>query len=171
MKRLILLRHGKAVSSAAGGDNARPLSKRGVAEATAAGAALMQQVMPDFALVSDSVRTRQSFERAAARIGRDIPHRIETRLYGADPATMLDIIAEAPPEASALLLIGHNPGMGELARMLARTGPRSALAELAERFPTSAFAIVALAGADWGAAAQGGTLEAFHSVDPSPAST
>ncbi len=170
MKQLILLRHGKAVGAAAAGDHARSLSKRGVAEASAAGAALMQQVVPDFALVSDAVRTRQTFERLAARIGRDIPHRIEPQLYGAGPATMLDIIAEAAAEASSLLVVGHNPGIGDLARMLALSGNRTALAELAEHFPTSAFAIVALAGAGWSEAAQGGTLEAFHTVDSSAAS-
>jgi phosphohistidine phosphatase len=170
MRHLILLRHGKAVATAAAGDHARPLSKRGVAEAGAAGAALMQQVEPDFAIVSDAVRTRQTFERVAARIGHDIPHRIEPRLYGAEPATILDIIAEAPAHASNLLVVGHNPGMGELARALARKGSRSARAELAEHFPTSAFAILALAEAAWSTAAEGGRLETFYTVDSWPAS-
>ncbi len=165
MKHLILLRHGKAVASVAGGDHARTLSKRGLAEAGAAGAALMQQGLPEFAFVSDAARTRQTFECLATRIGRDIPHRIEPRLYGAEPATMLDIIAAAPVEASSLLIVGHNPGIGELARRLALTGSPTALAELSEHFPTSAFAIVALGGADWSAAAQGGTLELFHTAE------
>ena len=170
MNRLILLRHSKAVAAAAAGDHARALSKRGLAEASAAGAALMQQVVPDFALVSDAVRTRQTFEQLAARIGHDIPHRMEPRLYGAEPAAVLAIIAEAPPESRSLLVVGHNPGLGDLARMLALTGKRTALAELAEHFPTSAFAIVALAAPSWSAAARGGTLEAFDVVDSSGAS-
>ena len=106
----------------------------------------------------------------AERSGRRIPHRFESRLYGADPATILALAAELPPEVGGLLVVGHNPGLGELARMLAVAGDRSLRDAVAERFPTSAFAIIALTGAEWAAAAKGGVLESFVTVDSSRAS-
>ncbi len=165
MKHLILLRHGKAVGASATGDHARALSSRGLFEASGAGAALMQQVVPDFALVSDSRRTRETFDRVAERIGRNIPHRIEPRLYGAVPATILALVAELPSEVRSLLVVGHNPGIAELARTLAVAGDRVSRDALEERFPTSAFAVIALKGAAWTAAARGGALESFVTVD------
>ncbi len=47
-----------------------------------------------------------------------------TELYGADPTQLLQIIrmAEAQPIPKRLMLIGHNPGMHELALMLAGSG-------------------------------------------------
>ena len=65
MHRLILMRHAQAESSApSGGDEARPLSAAGRAEALLMGRALAERgLKPDLALVSTAVRTRQTWEQ------------------------------------------------------------------------------------------------------------
>ena len=65
MHRLILMRHAQAEASApSGGDEARPLSAAGRAEALLMGRALAERgLKPDLALVSTAVRTRQTWEQ------------------------------------------------------------------------------------------------------------
>lgn len=161
MKTLILLRHSKAVAESKAGDHARALSPRGRREALRAGEAIKQRVVPDFALVSDSRRTRETFDQVIGAMGLDIPHRFEPGLYGADTRTLTALIADAPAEAGGLLVVGHNPGMGDLARNLAVAGDKKLRNTLAGGFPTSAFALIRLKGAEWAAVAEGGTLEQF----------
>ncbi len=62
MRRLILMRHAEAAVETGAGDHARPLTHRGQSEALRAGEALAEVGCPEFALVSDSRRTRQTFE-------------------------------------------------------------------------------------------------------------
>lgn len=164
MKTLILLRHSKALAESGTGDHARGLSQRGLAEALRAGQAIGQAIVPDFALVSDSRRTRETFDRVVQAAGRDIPHRFEPALYGADTSTIMALIADAPAERASLLVVGHNPGVGELARALAVAGERKLRKGLADGFPTSAFALIRLKGTEWARAAEGGTLEQFVTV-------
>lgn len=165
MKTLILLRHSKAVGETESGDHARALSGRGLAEARTAGATLAGQSGPDFALVSDSRRTRETFERVAEALGLTIPHRLEPALYGADPSTILRLVAEIPSISSTLLVVGHNPGIGELARQLAVAGDQSARERLAQGFPMSAYAVIALSGTEWSKACEGGSLERFVTAE------
>lgn len=159
MRRVILMRHGKTVASVPAGDHARHLTPRGIAEATEAGRILSPRGTPDFALVSDARRTRETFDRVVEAVGRDIPHRFDRRLYGASTDQILAVLAEAPEEAAAVLVIGHNPGIGELARRLSGQSPKRR--ELDDHFPTSAFASIALKAPDWRGAGLGGTLETF----------
>jgi phosphohistidine phosphatase len=71
-------------------------------------------------------------------------------LYGAEPAQLLQIIrmAEATDPAR-LMLIGHNPGMHELALMLAGSGDASAKKALEDNLPTAGLAILDFAIDDW----------------------
>ena len=62
-------------------------------------------------------------------------------LYGADPAQLLQIIraaSEADPQR--LMLVGHNPGMHELALALAGSGDAAGRKALADNLPTSGLA-------------------------------
>lgn len=165
MPQIILLRHSKAVASAAAGDHARGLSPRGFAEAQETATLLKRRIAPDFALVSDARRTRETFDRLIEEFGQAIPHRFEHRLYGATPDMILDLVGELPSDLHRLLVVGHNPGLGDLARHLARSGDRAVLGELSERFPTSAFAIITLQRASWTEADEGGVLETFTMVN------
>lgn len=169
MRHLILFRHAKALAGTATGDHARGLSPRGLAEAAQAGLSLEARLPPEFALVSDARRTRETFDRLIEAAGRDIPHRFEGALYGAGANEIAAAIADVDADATRLLVVGHNPGIGDLARVLSGEGDDAARHRLAARFPTSAFAIIELPWTTWSATGPG-ILRAFVTVDSSDGS-
>jgi phosphohistidine phosphatase len=139
VKDLVLFRHAKAMPPMPGqADHDRPLAARGRADA-AAMARWMAEAgwRPDLVLCSDAARTRETLEilRTAIPIGRTA---IETGLYLASTQDLRARIRRIDPAAQAAMIIGHNPGLEELARGLAG----GALADAAdeERFPTAAAA-------------------------------
>lgn len=166
MRQLILMRHGKAEAGAAGqGDHGRGLTARGRAEALEAARRLAALAHPDAALVSDSTRTRQTIESALPALPAALPCRFTRSLYGATPEAILAEVRTTPPDVSCLLVIGHNPGMGDLARRLAAEGDPQALARLAAGFPTSCFALLELATADWATVGTPGRLRFLLPAD------
>ncbi|GAB4287363.1 MAG: histidine phosphatase family protein [Roseovarius sp.] len=119
MKRLILMRHAKSRREAPDGhDHGRGLSDRGRAAARLVGDWLRRQGhVPDQALVSDATRARETFKRlelpcAAAFL---------PTLYLAEAEAMLPVLRQA--SGACVLMIGHNPGIGELARQLLAAPP------------------------------------------------
>ncbi len=159
MKTLLLLRHAQAARGPL--DHDRPLDATGRAEADQAGRLMMQAgLRPTVALVSDARRTRETFAGVTGVLGpvREI---LEPRLYDASPDTILDLLKGAPEPDSCLLVIGHNPGLGEVARLLAAEGRDDALAALRQRFPTGANAVLAFDAPRWSALGDGGRLRAL----------
>ena len=66
-----------------------------------------------------------------------------------------------PSTVACALLIGHNPGIGDLAVMLAGHGDSAARAAMADKFPTAALARLAFDG-PWSAVEPGAaTLEEY----------
>ncbi len=157
--RLILMRHAKAEAESGAGDHARPLSRRGRAEAAEAGRRLAALLRPDLVLASDSARTRATVEELSTAFAPALPHKFTRELYGVSADAILAEVRATPPEVSALLVVGHNPGIGDLARRIAGDGAPDALARLRDGFPTSCFAILTLDGAGWSAVGGTGRLE------------
>ena len=151
MRQLIVMRHGKAVGASTTGDHTRALSPRGRAEALEAARRMAALARPDAVLVSDSTRTRETLDCAAPALPPALPRRVTRNLYGAGADAILAEIRATPDDVATLLVIGHNPGIGDLARRLARDGEGAALARLAEGFPTSCFAVIDLAIDGWSA--------------------
>ena len=118
MRQLILLRHAHAEPATPGqADLDRPLSPEGLAEAEAAGRWLAEQgLVPDRALCSPSRRTRETLEAVLARVGY-VDQRLEPGIYEATPGT-LAALADSHREAERLLVIGHNPGLEQLAALM-----------------------------------------------------
>jgi phosphohistidine phosphatase len=175
MRRLLLLRHAKTENDAPSGqDQDRRLDDRGRLDAAAIGGWIGRHPpLPDAVLVSTAVRTRQTWEivREAMRdTAKDLapPPRVEfpAELYGADPAQLLQIIrmAEAT-DPGRLMVIGHNPGMHELALALTGAGGDAAAKKaLEDNLPTAGLAIFDFAIEDWNEVAfRRGTLVRFTS--------
>jgi phosphohistidine phosphatase SixA len=118
MRELILLRHAHAEPAGPGqADADRPLSAEGRAEAEAAGRWLAQQgLVPDRVLCSPSRRTRETLDAVLAATG-DVDRRLDDAIYEATPGT-LAAIADAHRDAGRLLLVGHNPGLEQLAALM-----------------------------------------------------
>jgi phosphohistidine phosphatase len=133
MRHLILVRHAKTEKDAESGrDQDRRLDKRGLADAGTIGAWLRENVTtPDLALVSTAARTRQTWDILAPYLP-GCKSRFEDDLYLASAADIFRIIRKAPADVQTLLVLGHNPGLHELAWTLtgkAGTRDRDALAE------------------------------------------
>lgn len=164
MKRIVFLRHAKAVPGAPRGDHDRDLAPRGVRDAGWAGCAIdAAGWQPDVALVSDARRTRRTFDLLADAVDAPPRLQLEPRLYDASPETILTAIADTAADVDCLLVIGHNPGIAEAARRLARNGDALARDHLAQGYPTSSLAVIDLEVAAWPDVASGGTLVEFLS--------
>ena len=126
MDRLILVRHGDAErDSATGDDFDRCLSSRGREEAARMGETLAELGMaPDLALVSGAARTRESWAAMAAAFP-DAQVRFEDPLYLAEAEVIRRLAEAAGKSARAVLVLGHNPGLQELAVRLMLEGGTS----------------------------------------------
>ena len=118
MRELILLRHAHAEPASTGqADLDRPLSPEGLAEAEAAGRWLAEHKrVPDCVLCSPARRTRETLEAVLAAVGY-VDQRLEPRIYEATPGTLAELVDEHH-EVDRLLLVGHTPGLDELAALM-----------------------------------------------------
>jgi len=117
MRELILLRHAHAESAAVGQDDkSRSLSVTGRAEAQAAGHWLREHgLQPDRVLCSDATRTRETLA-ALGDIGAGEVYE-DASIYEASPGTLAALV-DANRDAERLLLVGHNPGLEQLAALM-----------------------------------------------------
>lgn len=150
MKRLFLLRHAKSSwDDPALADRDRPLAPRGRKAARRIARHLERAgIEPELVLCSPAVRARQTLERL--ELPPSVPVELDERLYAASAASLLARLRELPESVGSVLVVAHNPGLGELALELAAGGP--ARERLAEKFPTGALATLAHDG-PWGALA------------------
>ena len=118
-RRLILLRHAKSDWPDVP-DRDRPLAKRGRRDAPRIGRWLHEHgYQPDVVVVSDAARTRQTWDLVAPELGESPAVHFEPRAYAASSLTLLYLAQELPARYRTALLIGHNPGLSELATSLA----------------------------------------------------
>ena len=155
MRRLMLLRHAKTEHEAPSGrDQDRRLDDRGRHDAAEIGGWIGRHPpCPDLVLVSHAIRAHQTWEIAweAMKDQASEPQvELMPELYGADASELLQIIRTASEsDPHRLLLVGHNPGMHELALALAGSGDPAGRKALADNLPTSGLAIFDFAIDDW----------------------
>lgn len=151
IKQLVLLRHAKSNwDDPLLADIDRPLAKRGRKAGKVVSAWLKKQhIRPDLVLCSPSVRTRETLALIADAIGDTVTVAYDKGLYLAEAEDLLVRLRRVDKAAKCVMVIGHNPGMQELAIALLRPGARKSHAELAEKFPTAAVACFNLSIAAW----------------------
>lgn len=169
MKRLLVLRHAKAVPHDEKSDEQRRLIERGRSDAALMGRAMNERAyLPQVVLCSSAARTKETWEAAAPELGTHPEVEFLDALYDAPEAAILKCVQGANNSAATVLCIGHNPGLERFARMLIRKpeNPRERrhAAALAEKFPTSALAVIDFNVRAWANIALGtGTLTDFIS--------
>ena len=164
MRRLLLLRHAKAERAhPGGGDHERVLAERGRADAVKLGTYLARHAFaPDRVVVSTAARTRETWTLMAPAFAKPPAAQFEERIYNASPQAILATIQHTEPKTGTLLVIGHNPGLHELAGTLVASGDIDARRRLGEEFPTAALAAISFALEDWHSVhPRGGRLEHF----------
>jgi phosphohistidine phosphatase len=167
MLTLMLLRHAKAVPQSGGDDFTRSLTAKGHEDATALGDFLREKgLIPDRALVSPSARTRETMEDLTRSLRREVPTVFEKSLYNATDGLLRDHVEDEPAQTRTLLVVGHNPGVLDLAAALASDGdPREILA-MRSRFPPCSLAVITFDRDDWSdASASGGRLDAYVTAE------
>ena len=162
MLALYLLRHAKSSWGHAGlEDRDRPLNRRGREAAGRIGLAMRRLgLKPRLVLCSTAQRTRETLDLVLPAL--DPAPRIEydDALYLANPPDMIARLSKA--SESPVLLIGHNPGIGELAVALAGQGAPQDLERLVERYPTGTLTVLEFDSPRWADIAHGGGTLIHH---------
>jgi phosphohistidine phosphatase len=137
MKHVSLLRHAKALPADSSGDDfARPLAESGRAVATRVGQSTMAEV-PDLVLCSPARRTRETFDLVSQVWPHQPEVQFEVPLYLAEWDDLLERLKQLPEETSNVWIVGHNPGLHELAIEFARYGGLPVIdGDLGRHFPT-----------------------------------
>ncbi|PST17377.1 histidine phosphatase family protein [Mesorhizobium plurifarium] len=142
-RRLMLLRHAKSAWPEGVADHRRPLSERGRKAAPVVGAFMARRgLAPDLALVSTARRAQETWELVAGALPHEVAVRDAVGIYEVAATAILDVIRKIEPAVEKLLLVGHNPGMADLALLLAGRGDEAALERLREKFPTAGLAVL-----------------------------
>jgi len=139
MHMLHLLRHAKSSWKADVEDHERRLTRRGREAARRIGKHLPGAIgMPDLVLCSSALRTRETLDLVLAEFAARPRILMEDELYAASREKLMDRLRHLAEEDSNVLLIGHNPGLHELAIALADPGSPGFRALACGKFPTAA---------------------------------
>lgn len=162
MLRLLLLRHGKSSWPSGILDVERPLSPRGRKAVVLMGDYLREEgLLPDLVLISPARRTEETWDLVQPALG-EVDYRREPRIYGAPAQRLLSVVQEVSPEKHAVLMVGHNPGFEDLAKMLIGDGTPEDCDRLARKYPTAGLVVLDFAEPDWERVkARAGRLERF----------
>jgi phosphohistidine phosphatase len=137
MHQLHLLRHAKSSWNDDAEDHSRPLNKRGREAARLIGGNLPKVIGGlDLVLCSSALRTRETAELALAGL-KPVPRILyEDGLYLASASTLMQRLCELDERSDAVMVIGHNPGLHELAIALAAPGSVGFSSLANGKFPT-----------------------------------
>jgi phosphohistidine phosphatase len=165
MRRLLLLRHAKTERAEPGErDRDRKLTARGHTDAPVIGAYMTRhRLVPDLALVSPATRAEETWALIATAFKPTPRVRKEARIYNASPQMLTALISETR-DAPTLLVVGHNPGLHDLAVQLIASGEVEARERLKEKLPTSGLVVIDFPFDEWSALGRSpGRLERFVS--------
>ena len=154
MRTVILLRHGKSSwSDSTLADIDRPLAPRGErASRRIAKYIRRKKIRPALVLCSPSLRTRQTLEAIESSLGKSYSVELVPQLYAASERELLERLHALPESVNSVMLIGHNPGLQNLALVLASHGD---LPQLEAKFPTGVLATLVVHSESWAALSPG----------------
>lgn len=161
---LLLLRHAKASWDRPGIDDFdRELTARGRLAAAEMGERMAASgYVPRRIVCSTARRTRETFAALIPHISSELDAMFTRSVYGADAGDLLDLLQAVAGAPSPLLLVGHNPGVQDLANLLVTDGDADARLHLAAKYPPGALAVIELPIEAWSAAGTTtGALTAF----------
>jgi phosphohistidine phosphatase len=104
---------------------------------------------PDLVLISPAQRTQETWDIIQPTLG-DIETRKDRRIYEAPVARLLSVLQEVEPEVRTLLMIGHNPGFEDLAKLLIAEGDMDGILRLSQKYPTAGLAVIDFPQESWG---------------------
>lgn len=147
-RKLVVLRHAKSSWKVPDPDHARGLNNRGRRDGVAAGRWLAEHVGPiDQVLCSTATRTRLTWERAQLGGASSRSLSFHDQMYEAPVEAFLELITGLDDGIDTALFLGHWPGVEDLVNTLAVRDGHPGWAQLDEKFPTSAIAVLNIPGA------------------------
>ncbi len=151
VKRLLLLRHAKSAWDQPDlPDAERPLSKRGHRSAPLIGRFMKKAgFLPDLVLRSTAERVAQTWQHIAATWPHHLSPIALPALYMATPREILATLRAHGGNSDSVLVIGHNPGLGDLATWLTAEGDADAITRMRGKFPTASLAVIDLPIENW----------------------
>jgi len=163
-RELLILRHGKSDWSAETDDYNRPLKKRGKKGAQLiAGWLNDQALIPDHVVSSPATRAIDTARRVLTALDMDTRDiHADERIYEASLEELLGVLADCPPEAGRVLIVGHNPGLEDLLLHLVPTPPMQP--EDGKLLPTATLACLTMPD-DWKTLTQG-SAGLLHLIRP-----
>jgi phosphohistidine phosphatase len=149
MKTLTLLRHAKSGWDApVARDFDRPLNARGRKAARAMGREMRRLGLGfDLVLASPAARVTETLTEFAQGYGAAVDTRFDETIYLAPVESLLALVRAVDDGDARLLLVGHNPGMEQLALSLSGAGPLRD--EIAAKYPTGALAEISFEATHW----------------------
>jgi phosphohistidine phosphatase len=149
MRWLTLLRHAKSGwDTPVARDFDRPLNARGRKAARAMGREMRRLGLGfDLVLASPAVRVTETLTEVAQGYGAAVDTRFDETNYLASVDTLLALVRAVDDSDARLLLVGHNPGMEQLALLLSGAG--SLRDEIAAKYPTAALAEIGFDAVHW----------------------
>jgi phosphohistidine phosphatase len=143
MRRLFLVRHAKAELATGRDDYARKLTERGRTDARRIAKALAaRHFLPDVLIHSGAARAKQTAEILAAAWEDKAELEEDPRLYDASVTTLFNRTRALGHALKSVGLVGHNPGLGELATALTGSGAEPEVSRLSAKYPTGAVAVL-----------------------------
>jgi phosphohistidine phosphatase len=165
MLSLMLLRHAKSSWADTGqADFDRPLNERGKRAAVAVGRYIASNsLVPQLVLCSPARRTQETWGLVAGELSATPEILFAAEIYDfGDGKTLMECLRHKAGAAQSVLLVGHNPSIGELAQNLIGTGNHKLRERLEEKYPTAALAIISFDLDNWESLTAGsGTLLRF----------
>lgn len=163
MKYLLLMRHANSESGTIDvSDHDRTLSDRGLSACARVGALLAPEpCAAEHVLCSSATRARQTLTGVAIDAGWDLRAgkptvKYDRRLYVASCQQIIKAIRASDDEVSRLMVVAHDPGLGDAARLLTGGGDEAHYKRLLESFPPAALARLEFSTASWREIAPGG---------------
>lgn len=166
-RRLVVVRHARA-ADVAEDDHGRPLTEFGLATARDDGTWLAGIVEePGHVVVSDALRTRQTWEALRDAAGWHVDADESAALYSASVTSALDLVREVPEETRTLVVVGHNPTVAILASLLddGRGDPDASISLATTGFPPGSVAVFSFEGTWWDLRDGYARLDAYHVVE------
>ena len=144
MRTLYLLRHGMAEATPSGGsDHERSLASPGRRASERMGAHLARNpTSPSLFLCSSARRAVETLEAVRSYLAGPAEVLCERGLYLAASDQIFQRICEVDDRHGAVLLVGHNPGIGRLAHDLVRPSAGGDRERLQREFPAGALAVL-----------------------------
>ncbi|MDH4048279.1 MAG: histidine phosphatase family protein [Gammaproteobacteria bacterium] len=144
MKTLTLLRHAKSSWTRPGlADHDRPLNERGERDTPLMARRLTDAgIRPSLILSSTATRALSTARILAREIGYPAEFlQRDAGLYLASRQSLIDVISEQDNGFNSIVIVGHNPGLTELADFL--------VPGITDNIPTCGFFCVSLDADDW----------------------